>query len=91
VFPGLNQGSETINLLPRGAIRLPNISVLDLRISRPTKFHEGKIGLEPIADLLNLTNSEPVTAETTSYGANYLRPTNLVNPFVARLALRLTF
>lgn len=91
VFTGLPQGSETISLLPRGAIRLPNISVLNLRISRPVKFHEGRIGLEPIADLLNLTNSEPVTAETTSYGANYLKPTNLVNPFVGRFALRLTF
>jgi Carboxypeptidase regulatory-like domain len=91
VFTGLNQGSETISLLPRGTIRLPNISVLNLRISRPTKFLEGRIGLEPIADLLNLTNSEPITAENTSYGANYLRPTNLVNPFVARFALRLTF
>ncbi len=91
VFTGLNQGSETVSLLPRGGIRLPNISLLNLRISRPTKFHEGRIGLEPIADLLNLTNSEPVTAVTTSNGANYLRPTNLVNPFVARFALRLTF
>ncbi len=91
VFTGLPQGSETISLLPRGAIRLPNIGVLNLRISRPIKFREGKLGLEPIADLLNLTNSEPVTAETTSYGANYLKPTNLVNPFVARIALRLTF
>lgn len=91
VFTGLNQGSETVSLLARGAIRLPNISVLNLRISRPTKFHEGKIGLEPIADLLNVTNSEPITAENTSFGANYLRPTNLVNPFVARFALRVTF
>ena len=91
VFTGLNQGSETISLLPRGGIRLPNISVLNLRISRPIKFHEGHIGVEPIADLLNLTNSEPVTAETVSYGANYLKPSNLVNPFIARFALRITF
>jgi hypothetical protein len=91
VFTGLPQGSETINLEPRGAIRLPNVSVLNLRISKQFKFHEGKLGLEAIADLLNLTNSEPITAETVSFGANYLKPTNLVNPFVARFALRLTF
>jgi hypothetical protein len=91
VFTGLNQGSETINLMPRGAIRLPNVSVLNLRISRPIRFREVKMGLEPIADLLNVTNNEPITAENTSYGANYLRPTTLVNPFVARFALRLTW
>src|SRR5579864_6112120 len=57
-FTGLNQNSESVNLLPRGGIRLPNVSVLNLRISRPTKFRE-RFALEPIVDLLNLGNSNP--------------------------------
>jgi hypothetical protein len=91
VFTGLPQGSETIDLAPRGALRLPNVSVLNLRVSKQFKFREGRLGLETIADLLNLTDAEPITAETTSFGANYLKPTNLVNPFVARFALRFTY
>ncbi|MCU1263503.1 MAG: TonB-dependent receptor, partial [Bryobacterales bacterium] len=90
-FTGLPQNSESVILLPRGTLRLPNVSVLNLRIARPTKFKEGRIGLEPMVDLLNIGNANPVLAENASYGANYLKPSDLLNPFVARFAMRLTF
>ena len=47
--------------------------------------------MEPIIDLLNLGNANPVLARVTSFGPNYLKPSDLLNPFVARVALRLTF
>ena len=90
-FSGLNQNTESVALLPRGGIRLDNVRNFSLRLSRPTKFREGRIGMEPIIDLLNLGNANPVLARVTSFGANYLKPSDLLNPFVARVALRLTF
>jgi hypothetical protein len=89
-FTGLNQNSEAVALGTRGSIRLPNVAYFDLRIARPTRIRE-KILLEPIADLLNLSNRNPVLAEVTSIGANYLKPSDLLNPFVARFALRLSW
>ncbi len=91
VFTGLNQGSETVALEAAGPLRLPSVNLLDLRISRPTNFHEGKLHLEPIVDLFNVTNANTVTSNVQSYGPAYLEPTNVLNPFVARFGLRLSF
>jgi hypothetical protein len=89
-FTGLNQNSEVVALGTRGSIRLPDVAYFDLRIARPTRIRE-KILLEPIIDLLNVSNRNPVLAEVTSIGANYLKPSDLLNPFVARFALRLSW
>lgn len=35
VFTGLNQGSETVALLPQGQLRLPTVNMADVRVSRP--------------------------------------------------------
>jgi outer membrane receptor protein involved in Fe transport len=91
VFTGLNQGPENVALAPAGPIRLPAVDLLNLRISRPIDFREGKLHLEPIVDLFNLTNANTVTSEVSSYGPAYLEPTNVLNPFVARFGLRLSF
>lgn len=91
VFTGLNQGEENVALEVAGPIRLPAINLLDLRIARPIDFKEGKLHLEPICDLFNLTNANTVTSEVSSYGPAYLEPTNVLNPFVARFGLRLSF
>ncbi len=40
VFTGLNQGSETVALLPEGQLRLPAVNLADMRISRPFTWRE---------------------------------------------------
>lgn len=90
VFTGLNQGSETVALLPEGDVRLPAVNLADVRLSRPFKYRE-RWDIEPIADLFNIGNTNATISEVTSYGSVYLRPTNLVNPFVARFGLRVSF
>ncbi len=91
VFTGLNQGSESIALQPAGALRLPSVNLLNLRVSRPIGFLDGRLQVEPMADLFNVTNSNTVTSEVTTYGSAYLYPTNNLNPFVARFGLKVTF
>ncbi len=90
VFTGLNQGSATVALLPEGAVRLPAVNLADLRIARPFTVRE-RWKFEPVADLFNLGNSNTVTGLVASYGPVYLRPSAVLNPFVARFGLRLSF
>ncbi len=90
LFTGLAQGSETVALEPQGVLRLPAVNLADVRISRPFKFRE-RWGVEPVADLFNIGNSNTVTSQVSSYGAVYLRPSGVLNPFVARFGLRVTF
>ncbi|MBV9404166.1 MAG: TonB-dependent receptor, partial [Acidobacteriaceae bacterium] len=90
VFTGLNQGSETVALLPEGQLRLPSVNLADLRIARPFTWHD-RWKVEPVADLFNLGNSNTITAQVASYGGVYLKPSGVLNPFVARFGLRVSF
>jgi hypothetical protein len=88
--PELNQNSETVILAPAGQSRLPSVNLLDLRISRPTKFWESRLTIEPIVDLFNLTNSNTVVSESNFVGS-LRQPSDVLHPFVAKFGLRVTF
>ncbi len=90
VFTGLNQGSENVILLPAGRLRLPSVNLLDLRIAREFVLAD-RWRIEPVVDLFNLTNSQTVVSKVQTYGPNYLRPADAINPFLARLGLRISF
>lgn len=90
VFTGLNQNSETVILAPAGRSRLPSVDLLNLRISRPIKLMDSMFTLEPIVDLLNATNSSAIVAESSFVGSLHL-PSDVLHPFVAKFAVRLTF
>jgi len=86
---GLNL-SESVKIGTAGSRRLGDVDLLNIRLSRPTKLSE-KLTLEPIADLNNVLNTNAVISVTSTYGANFLRPGNVVNPFIARFAMRLNW
>lgn len=90
VFENLNQGQVSIIGDPIGKIRLPNVDVVNLRLSRPTHLGD-RFTLEPIADLFNIGNANTVVSEVPDGGSSFLRPTNQLNPFIARFALRFSF
>ncbi len=96
VFKGLEQGQVSVIGAPIGKIRLPNVNIANLRLSRPTHMGD-RFTLEPIADLFNITNANTVISEVPSISAdptaasNFQMPTNQLNPFIARFALRLSF
>jgi len=91
LFRGLNQNTETVKLAPNGTLRLDSVDVANLRIARPTLLMEGRLTLEPLVDLFNLTNNNPVLARATSFGPVFLRPSDVLNPFVARFGLKINF
>ena len=90
IFENLNQGQVSVIGVPIGKIRLPNVDIVNLRFSRPTHLGD-RFSLEPIADLFNITNANTVISEVPTGGSSFQRPTNQLNPFIARFALRLSF
>jgi hypothetical protein len=90
VFENLNQGQVSIIGNPIGKIRLPNVDIVNLRFSRPTHLGD-RFTLEPVADLFNIANANTVISEVPTGGSNFERPTNQLNPFIARFALRFSF
>lgn len=87
---GLNQNSVSVELQPAGIQRYPSINLLNLRFSREFVIND-RFRLQPLIDLFNITNAQTVVSENTVFGGSYLRPSNQVNPFLARIGLRLNF
>ncbi len=69
IDPGLTQLTQTIVLDKPGSERLPNLSLLDLRVSRPFTLRE-RWKVEPIVDLYNVLNVNTPYTEVTTVGAN---------------------
>ncbi len=90
VFENLNQGQVSVIAEPIGKIRLPNVDIANLRLSRPTHLGD-RFTIEPIADLFNVFNANTVISEVPTGGSNFEKPTNQLNPFIARFALRFSF
>jgi hypothetical protein len=90
VFENLNQGQVAVIGETIGNIRLPNVNIVNLRLSRPIRLEE-RFTLEPIADLFDIGNTNTVISEVPTGGSSFERPTNQLNPFIARFALRFSF
>jgi hypothetical protein len=92
LFTGLSSSgqSETVNLLPNGKLKYPSVNETNLRLARITPIGE-RFKLETSCDLFNLFNTQPATAETASYGANFLRPSTFLGPFIARFNAKISF
>lgn len=99
--PLVSGQSETIALVPPGTYRLPNVSLLDLRFARPTHISERFLA-EPTLDLFNITNNQTITAESATVPqpshstpnpptTTFLKPSGLLNPFIARIGMKVTF
>ncbi len=90
VFTGLNLGEVSIIGEQIGRIRLPNVNITNLRFSRPIHLKE-RYTLEPVADLFNVLNANTVISEVPTGGGVFRKPTNQLNPFIARFGLRFSF
>jgi hypothetical protein len=69
IDPGLTQLSQAVNLVKPGSQRLPDLSLLDLRLSRVFAFGE-RWKIEPMADLYNTLNVNTPYSEVTTVGPN---------------------
>lgn len=90
IFPGLVRSSQIAQLSPRGDERLPNVTMLDLRFSRPFKF-SGNRRITPQVDVFNLGNAPTIVNYGAGVGSSYLRPGEIVAPRIVRVGFAIDF
>ncbi|HMF96622.1 MAG TPA: TonB-dependent receptor, partial [Vicinamibacterales bacterium] len=93
---GLNQGSETVRVLPRGTYRTDPINNIDFRAEKTFPLGSSARQIGVYLDLFNLNNQGvPVNddrrAVIESAGSTFNNPNRWISPRLARLGFRLTF
>ena len=86
---GMNQGSFSVALEPRGTYRYPNVSILDIRASKI--FHFSNFNLEAMFNLFNVFNASTTVSQITTVGPYYGTPSRILSPIIAGFGVRLTF
>jgi hypothetical protein len=93
---GLDQGSETVRILPRGTFRTDPINNLDFRAEKTFPLGSSARQAGVYLDLFNLNNQGAPdngdrTAVIESSGSTYGNPNVWISPRLARLGFRVTF
>jgi Carboxypeptidase regulatory-like domain len=92
VVPTLTQVSVSVNVAPRGFVRLPSTSILDLRLAKVFKGARTKgASIQAVADIFNLLNSSANTGEVTAVGPALGTPSSLLDARFARIGLQVKF
>jgi hypothetical protein len=90
VFPALTRATQTVRLSERGDERLPNVTLLDLRLSRAFKIGGGR-SINPQIDVFNVTNASTFLTINPAVGSVYRVPTEILAPRIVRFGLALVF
>ena len=90
IFPGLTRSSQTIRVNERGDERLPGVTLLDPRFSRPFRFAGGRT-FEPQLDLFNVTNNDVIVGIVDTIGSRLGYPTEILAPRILRVGFALKF
>ena len=88
---GLNQGTNTVLVVPRGTDRTETISkFVDLRVAKSFSLGSG-FRLEAQFDIFNLLNANHIDRQNEIVGAALGTPQQILNPRILRFGARLTF
>jgi hypothetical protein len=85
----LTRASQTVVLSNRGEERYPNVTMVDMRLSRT--FRVGNRRIVPQIDFFNIGNADVVVGQTVGVGSNYLAPTEIVAPRIIRVGFSIDF
>jgi len=85
----LTRASQVIPLSARGDERLPAVTMVDLRVSRPFKF--GQRQIVPQVDLFNIGNASTIVRYNVAVGSTYLTPAEIVAPRIIRVGFSVDF
>jgi hypothetical protein len=88
----LTQSSQSLYLAAAGAVRLPNVNLVDIRLSRLFALRD-RWTLRPEFDVYNLLNAATVMAENTSVNAGslFLNPQAVLPPRLFKVGLKIDF
>ena len=89
IYPALTRSSQSVIIDSRGDQRLPNVTMLDMRLSRV--FHFGSRSFTPQLDLFNIGNAATITSYNASAGGWYLKPTQILAPRIIRVGFTVSF
>ncbi len=89
VFPSLTRSSQTVRLTRRGDERLPDVAMVDFRLSRTFRVNDRRI--TPMFEIFNLSNADTVVGYNANVGSSYLRPTEILSPRLLRLGISFDF
>jgi hypothetical protein len=84
------RATQNVFLSVRGQERLPNVTLIDLRFSRPFKLG-GERKIVPQLDIFNLGNASTIVSLTSAVGTSYRVPTSIVAPRIARAGFSINF
>jgi len=85
----LTRAEQTIPLSRRGEERYPNVTLVDLRVSRT--FHFGNRRIVPQLDLFNIGNASTIVSVNNAVGGTYLEPREILGPRIIRIGFSLDF
>ncbi|HYE88943.1 MAG TPA: hypothetical protein VEA16_21465, partial [Vicinamibacterales bacterium] len=85
----LTRATQTIQLSERGDERFPDVTMVDLRLSRGFRF--GSRSITPTIDFFNVTNTDTRDNQNSAVGASYLLPTSILSPRIIRVGFSLNF
>jgi hypothetical protein len=80
----------SIKASPRGEQRNDDVVIFDMRLAKAFTF-KGTHTIRGFVDVYNTFNTNAVQDMTTSYGSNFLRPSLISGPRIARVGLRYEF
>jgi hypothetical protein len=87
---GLIRSSQVVFLSDRGDERLPSVTLMDLRLSRPFRFGHGR-RIVPQIDLFNATNRYTPTSVNVGVGPTWRAPSAIISPRIARIGFNIDF
>jgi hypothetical protein len=89
VFSTLTRSGQVVRLSERGDERLPDVAMVDLRISRTFRLADRRV--TPIVEVFNLGNADTITGYNNNVGGSYLRPSEILSPRILRVGLSIDF
>jgi hypothetical protein len=89
-IPNFTQVSQAVDLVERGAVRLPNVNIVDMRISKVFGIGE-HWRIQPTLDLFNVGNISTTTAQVEAVGTALGRPATIVAPRIVKLGVKVDF
>jgi hypothetical protein len=82
-----NYGNQRVLAEPLGTRRQDNITLLDLRTEKVFQLSP-RLRLSGFLDIFNMFNANPEQNVTYASGSNFLRPSNIVPPRIARFGAK---
>ena len=86
----LTQVSQSIRIEPRGTTRYPDVNITDISLRKIVRLGQQRT-VEPVMDIFNVFNANPVQLRLTQLGPTYQRPSNVLTGRLVRFALYMTF